>query len=290
MNISPVDLHVHSNRSDGTYTPSELVKYAAEKGLKAMALTDHDCVDGLDEIREAAEKTENAPEIVNGVELSTDLDGKDIHIVGLFIDYNNKEFRDYLKNFLSSREERNERMCRALRDGLNMDISYEKLKSAYPDSVITRAHYARFMLDHGYVKSMNEAFDRWIGDGKPYLISRDKVPPEEGVRIIRKAKGIPVLAHPLLYKYSKQNLEKLIISLKEAGLLGIESRYTTHAPADTRYVKSLAEKFGLLESGGSDFHGTNKKDVDLATGYGRLYVPYKLFEALKKCAGQIRSS
>lgn len=277
----PVDLHVHSVKSDGTYTIKELLKYAVEKNLKAMALTDHDTVDGLDEIREEAEKLENAPEIVNGVELSTDTEGKDIHIVGLFLDHKDPYFAAYLKDFRDSRDERNKKMCKKLRDELKMDISLEALEEAFPGAVITRAHYGRFMLEKKYVGSIEEAFARYIGDGRPYYIPREKVPPEKGVEVIRRAKGIPVLAHPLLYKMSNERLEKLIKDLKEAGLLAMETVYTTHSASDTRRLKALAEKYGLLESGGSDFHGKNKPDVDLATGHGNLYVPYEIYEKLK---------
>lgn len=286
MNNNAVDLHVHSNKSDGTLTPTELLKYAAEKGLKAMALTDHDTVDGLDEILKAAEETENAPEIAPGVELSTDLDGKDIHVVGLFIDHRNKDFEDYLARFIVLREKRNKDMCDALREGLQMDITIEKLMEAFPGSVMTRAHFARYMLDRGYIKSMDEAFDRWIGDGKPYYIPRNKVTPEEGVEVILKAGGLPILAHPILYRYSKERLEKLVSSLKEAGLVGIESIYSTYSVSDTRYIKELAKRFDLLESGGSDFHGSNKKTIDLMTGTGKLHVPYKVYERLKERAGK----
>ena len=286
MNNIAVDLHVHSNKSDGTLTPAELVRYAASKGLKAMALTDHDTVEGLDEVLKTAKETENAPEIVKGVELSTDLDGKDIHIVGLFIDHKNKGFEDYLSRFIVLREKRNKDMCDALREGLQMDITIEKLTAAFPGSVMTRAHFARYMLDRGFIKSMDEAFDRWIGDGKPYYIPRNKVTPEEGVEVILKAGGLPVLAHPILYRYSKERLEKLVSSLKEAGLVGIESIYSTYSVSDTRYIKELAKRFDLLESGGSDFHGSNKKTIDLMTGTGKLYVPYKVFEKLKKRAGK----
>lgn len=278
-----VDLHVHSNRSDGTYPPAELIRYAVTKNLRVMALTDHDTVDGLPEIKEEAARIENAPEIVDGVELSTDLEGRDIHIVGLFINTEDPALNRYLQKFKDARDIRNEKMCDSLAKGLNMDISYEKLKDAFPGAVITRAHYARYMLEHKYISSMNEAFDRWIGDDKPYFIPREKVRPEDAVELIKKASGIPVLAHPVLYKFSLSRLEKLISDLKEAGLLGMETRYSTYTSGETRQMMMLANKYGLLESGGSDFHGSNKKDIDLGTGRGGLAVPYEIFEKLKEC-------
>ena len=281
VDTRPVDLHVHSVKSDGTYTIKELLEYAIEKHLRAMALTDHDTVEGLDELCAEAKTHENAPEIVRGVELSTDTEGKDIHIVGLFIDHREPSFAAYLKDFRDSRDARNKKMCKKLRDELKMDISLEALEEEFPGAVITRAHYGRFMLEHKYVGSIQEAFDRYIGDGRPYYIPREKVPPEKGVEVIRRAHGIPVLAHPLLYKMSSERLEKLIKELKNAGLMAMETVYTTHTASDTRRLKALAKKYGLLESGGSDFHGANKPDVDLATGHGNLFVPYEIFEKLK---------
>lgn len=278
-----VDLHVHSNKSDGTYPPAELIRYAVTKNLRVMALTDHDTVDGLPEIKEEAARIENAPEIVDGVELSTDLEGRDIHIVGLFINTEDPALNRYLQKFKDARDIRNVKMCDSLAKGLNMDISYEKLKDAFPGAVITRAHYARYMLEHKYISSMNDAFDRWIGDDKPYFIPREKVRPEDAVELIKKASGIPVLAHPVLYKFSLSRLEKLISDLKEAGLLGMETRYSTYTSSETRQMMMLANKYGLLESGGSDFHGSNKKDIDLGTGRGGLAVPYEIFEKLKEC-------
>ena len=280
MDMRPVDLHVHSTRSDGTLTPAELLDYAVKKRLRAMALTDHDTVDGLKEIKEAAKTREDSPEIVDGVELSTDLDGHDIHIVGLFIDTGNPGLKEYLQKFKDSRDLRNEKMCNAIREGIGLDITYEKLKAAFPGSVITRAHYARYMLDHGSVHSMDEAFSRYIGDGRPYFIPREKVTPFDGVELIKKASGIPILAHPLLYGMSRERLEGLVSDLKDAGLMGIETRYSTYSSAETRQMILLSEKMGLLESGGSDFHGANKKDIDLGTGKGGLFIPYEIYEKL----------
>ena len=278
----PVDLHVHSTRSDGTLTPAELLRYAVKKNLRVMALTDHDTVDGLPEIREEAAKTENAPEIVNGVELSTDLEGRDVHIVGLFINTEDPGLNEYLKKFKDARDTRNVKMCKALSEGLKFEITYDRLKEAFPGAVITRAHYARYMLDKGVISSMNEAFDRWIGDGKPYYIPREKVRPEDGVELIRRASGIPILAHPVLYKFSSSRLEKLVSDLKDAGLMGMETRYSTYTTGETRQMMGIAEKYGLLESGGSDFHGSNKKDIDLGTGRGSLFIPYEIYERLKE--------
>ncbi len=277
----PVDLHVHSTASDGTYTPSELVEYAIKKGLAAMALTDHDTVDGLKEIRDYAGTRENSPEIINGIELSTDLNGKDIHIVGLFIDETEPAFLHQLEDFRNSREIRNEKMCAGLRDGLHMDISFSQLKETFPNAVITRAHYAKYMVQKGYIKSTQEAFDRWIGDGCPYFVPREKVTPMDGIHLIQKAHGIPVLAHPLLYGLSRARLDSLIEDLKAEGLVAMETIYTTFSQGETNEMKEMAEAHGLLQSGGSDFHGTNKVNTDLGTGRGNLFIPLSFLEKLR---------
>ncbi len=286
-----IDLHVHSNRSDGTYSPKELVDYAIQKGLTAFALTDHDTVDGLQEALSYAASlrmnhedsdSENSimstgtehtvvPEIVPGIELSTEYQGRDVHILGLYIDYENKEFKKYLQDFVDSRTARNQKMC-ALLQGAGIDISYEALLAAFPDAVITRAHYAKYMLTHGYIKSMKEAFDRYIGDNCPYYIPREKVTPAQAVELILNAGGIPVLAHPTLYRLGHKALDSLVAELKAVGLMGIEAVYSTYTTGEERQIRTLAAKYNLLISGGSDFHGNNKPGLDLGIGYGKLYV------------------
>ncbi len=290
---SRIDLHVHSTRSDGTFSPTELVDYAIEKNLSAFALTDHDSVSGLDEAinyaarlrREYLEagNTEAAaavPEIIPGVELSTEYQNRDIHIVGLFIDYANPDFRDYLKQFVESRNLRNEKMCALLREA-GIDISYEKLLEEFPDSVITRAHYAKYLLNHGYINNIQEAFSRYVGDHCPYYVPREKVTPAQAVELILKADGIPILAHPILYGMGDERLDTLVAELKSVGLMGIEAIYSTYDAADERQIRSLAKKYNLLISGGSDFHGVNKPGLDLAVGYGKLYVPASLLAEIR---------
>lgn len=288
-----IDLHVHSNRSDGTYSPSELVDYAIQKKLKAFALTDHDTVDGLEEALSYAQNlrenyiregntalAEAVPEIIPGIEFSTEYQGRDIHIVGLFIDYRNERFQDYLKQFVASRDSRNRKMCALLRE-TGIDISYEALLNEFPGSVITRAHYAKYLLNHDYIKSMKEAFERYVGDHCPCYVPREKVTPAQAVELILQADGVPVLAHPILYGMSASRLDELVAELKSVGLMGIEAIYSTYNAADEREIRALAAKYNLLISGGSDFHGANKPGLDLATGYGKLCVPVSVLEAIR---------
>lgn len=276
-----IDLHVHSNKSDGTCSPSQLVDYAVQKGLAAIALTDHDTVDGLDEIIEYADKL---LEVIPGIEFSTEYEGKDVHILGLYIDYKAKVFQKALQAFVESRTIRNEKMCRLLQ-GVGIDITYQKLLEEYPGSVITRAHYASYLFKYGYIKSMTEAFEKYVGDHCPYFVPREKVTPQDAVQLILKAKGVPILAHPTLYHMSDGRLEKLIATLKEAGLMGIEAIYSTYTASEERDMRRLAEKHNLLISGGSDFHGENKPKLDLGTGYGKLYVDYSVLQKIKDTHG-----
>ena len=280
MYMKIVDLHVHSNKSDGTCSPSELVDLAIQKGLSAFALTDHDTTAGLDEAIEYAKGRDI--EVVPGIEFSTEYQGRDIHVLGLAIDYKAPVFADRLQAFVDSRIGRNRKMCRNLTEA-GIDISYEKLMAAYPGAVITRAHYARYLLDHGYVKSLPEAFERYVGDHCPYFVPREKVTPVQAVQLIRQAKGIPVLAHPTLYHMGKDALQKLVSSLTEAGLVGLEAVYSTYSAGEEREMHQLASRNGLLISGGSDFHGSNKPGLELATGYhGKLVIPYDIWERLKE--------
>lgn len=314
-----VDLHVHSNRSDGTYSPSELVDYAMEKGLAAFALTDHDTVDGLDEAisyaeklrrerlaesgssPDAAEHSPLIPEVIPGIEFSTEYSdgssgqdtndrtggsrrtarGQDVHIVGLFIDYRSPSFRKQLQEFVDSRITRNHKMCRLLQEA-GIQITYEALQDEFPDAVITRAHYAKYLLHHGYIQSIPEAFDRYVGDHCPCYVPREKVTPVQAVQLILEAGGIPILAHPVLYHMSDARLDALTAELKSAGLIGIEAVYSTYKPHEERQIRALAKKYDLKISGGSDFHGSNKPGLDLGTGYGKLFVPMDVLTDLKK--------
>lgn len=277
--VRTVDLHVHSDKSDGSFTPSQLVDMAADKGLCAFALTDHDTTAGVKEAVAAGKK--KGIEVIPGIEFSTEYHGKDIHIVGLFIDEDAPAFQTHLDRFVNARIERNQKMCERLRaDGI--DISYEKLLEAFPGSVITRGHYSRYLFEHGYVKSLPEAFDRYLGDHTKYFVPREKISPADAVKLILAVKGIPVLAHPTLYHMGKDALNQLIRTLKHAGLVGIEAIYSTYSAGEEREMRQLAAKYGLLVSGGSDFHGKSKPKLELGTGYGKLFIPEDVLTAIRE--------
>lgn len=294
-----IDLHNHSTKSDGTLTPSQLVVHAMEKGLTAFALTDHDSIDGISEAIAYAEAIRSGsipfpetavpiegsgkpavPKVITGIEFSTEYLGKDVHVVALDFDINNKAFTNKLSGFLSSRDGRNEKMAEKLAS-LGIGISYEGMLEAFPNCVLTRAHFARYLFDYGYVRSTKEAFERYLSPGCPGYVPREKVTPIQAVELAVGAGGIPILAHPMIYDFTRAELDTLIASMKEAGLLGIEAIYCTHSPSDERFVRSLASAHGLAISGGSDFHGDNKPGLDMGTGYGKLYIPDDILDGLK---------
>ena len=275
--MKPIDLHVHSNKSDGSNTPEELVCMAITKGLSAFALTDHDTVDGIDEAMACADRLRsegvpNVPEVIPGIELSTEYQGKDIHLVGLYIDHHSVSFRASLQEFVDSRTERNRKMCARLAKA-GIDISYEKLVAEFPDSVLTRAHYAVYLVNHGYSLSKEDAFSQYLGDHTKYFVPREKITPEMGVSLILQAGGIPILAHPMLYRMSDARLNELVARLQKAGLMGLEAIYATYSQAEERQMRKLAAKYDLCISGGSDYHGAAKPGLEMGTGYGGLFVP-----------------
>lgn len=282
--MKPVDLHTHSDKSDGSYSPTELVDYAIAKGLSAVALTDHDTIDGLKEAVDHAEALARSGlpsiEVVPGIEFSTEYEKKDVHIVGLYISYDAPAFVAKLREFVDSRINRNIKMCRNLQSA-GIDITFEKLQARNPGAVITRAHYAAYLFEDGYVKSRQDAFSQYLGDHTKYFVPREKVTPVQAVSLILEVGGVPILAHPPLYHMGQDRLDLLTATLKEAGLMGIEALYCSYSNQDERDMRRIAAKYDLLLSGGSDFHGSNKPGLDLGTGYGRLFVPEEFLDKIK---------
>ena len=278
-----IDLHTHSNKSDGSFTPAELVDVAAQKGITYIALTDHDTVEGIDEAKKRAEEISSdpnapykAPVVIPGIEFSTDWNGRDVHVVGLDIDHTNKEFVSKLDFFIESREGRNRKMAENLRE-IGIGISYEALIRSFPESVLTRAHFAKYLYEYGYVRSTHEAFERYLGPDSPCYVPREKITPVQAVEMTLMAGGIPVLAHPLIYKFGDEKLRALIAEMKEYGLVGIEAMYSTHSSEDEEYIRRLADECGLKISGGSDFHGANKPGIDLGIGCGDMEIPEQIW-------------
>lgn len=276
-----IDMHVHSNCSDGTCSPQELVTLAREKNLRAFALTDHDTTSGIDQALEAAQGT--GVEVIPGIEFSTTYNNRDIHMLGLGINHQDAHFQEQLETFRESRNTRNLQMIEKLQEH-GISISYEQILTEYPQSsdVWTRAHFARYLLDHGYVGSRNEAFDRYLGDRASCFVPRPKITPFQVISVIHDAGGYAVIAHPLLYGMSKNQLELLVESCKKAGADGIEAIYSRNRWSDESDMKQLAKRHNLKITGGSDFHGANKPDICLGTGTGNLRIPYELWSHLKE--------
>ena len=279
MSYSYIDLHTHSTCSDGTLTPTELVACAAAKNLSALALTDHDTIAGIPEALAAAATYDL--ELIPGLEFSTNYNGRDIHVLGLNIRWQDPQFLKELRDFQDTRDLRNRKMIARLQE-YNVDISWEQMAAENPDSVWTRANFGRYLLNHGYVHTIKDAFSRYIGDDAPCFVPREKVTPGQAADLIHRAGGFAILAHPILYKLSEEAIDALVAHLKnDHALDGIEAIYSTYRWTDESRVRQLARKYALCITGGSDFHGSNKPDIGLGTGRGNLRIPYVLWENLQ---------
>ena len=275
--MSRVDLHTHSNASDGKFSPDAIVRMAAELGLKYLALTDHDTVAGIPAAQEAAHAY---PELtfIPGVEISTDTTEGEVHMLGYFIDINDTEFTRAVERFRDSRQGRAKGMIAKLAK-MGMNIDWARVQELAGDGVIGRPHIARAMMEKGYITTFEEAFDRYIGHGGPAYVERDKMTPAEAVELILCANGLPVLAHP----FTVTDPEKLVKELKVAGLTGLEAYYKDASPNDTKNMLQLAQRYGLIVTGGSDYHGAGENnEVKL----GGVNIPIKVPEKLIALAGE----
>ena len=271
-----IDLHVHSNHSDGSLRPSELVSMAKESSLCAFALTDHDTVSGINEAVQEGKK--QGVKVIPGIEISAEYKGMDIHILGLNIDYKNTEFINKIKEYADRRILRNKQMLQKMQE-LGFDITEDNVKKRLGDvNVITRAHYAIMFTEAGYTKDNNEAFTKYLDPGCPCYISRVKVPVTDAVKLIISAGGKPVIAHPVLYKLNDSELDELISLLKSAGLMGIEAIYSKNKEGDEQKLRLLAEKYKLFITGGSDFHGDAKPGLKMGSGYDNLSIDSSLLD------------
>ena len=274
-----IDLHTHSSASDGSLSPRELVEYAVKKGAAAIALTDHDTIEGLGEARQAAR--EKGFELVPGLEISADYPGGTMHILGYFIDPDDPVLGQELSRLQEARRERNPKIIAKLQQ-LGIPVTYEQVRALAPGQV-GRPHIAQAMLQIGAVKTLDEAFRNFLTKGAPAYVEKFRYPPEKAVDLIIRAGGVPVLAHPFTLKFSSpEQLRGIVAALKDRGLRGLECLYPEHTAEQTRRYAALAEGLGLAVTGGTDFHGKNKEGVDLLTGYGSLSIPYRLLEELKR--------
>ena len=276
-----IDLHIHTTASDGTATPEEIVREASRLGLAAIAITDHDTAAGYE--RAAAEAEKTGLEVVPGIEISTKYGGA-VHILGYYIDVASPALQEVLDWIVHDRDERNEKMCELMRaDGI--DITYGEMRERFGE-VIGRPHFAEILIEHGLAKDMRDAFDRYVEKGRKYYQGRHFLSIERSIELIRAAGGTAVLAHPFQYRLDDAGLRDLIEHCMESGLEGMECRYSGYDAAMSGYLEQLAAEYGLLMTGGSDFHGENKKDIALGDGRGGLNVPYSFLEQLRARRGK----
>lgn len=278
-----IDLHVHSTVSDGTLTPSELALYAKAKGLSAIALTDHDTIDGVEECRQKG--LEVGVIVVPGIELSADFYGKELHILGYYLDHHNALLKQKLEELVVARSARNHEMLDKLAS-LGMPLNPEELyEDSEDNTILTRAHIAKAMLKKGYVNDRKEAFSRYIGDGKPAYVPKRHFTTKACIDLIHEAGGLAVLAHPMLYGYDQKDVTNVIRGLSSEGLDGVECIYSTHSKDEAAHLLQICLNLKLFPTGGSDFHGQNKPLLDLGTGYGELTIPFEILEAMRKRLG-----
>jgi predicted metal-dependent phosphoesterase TrpH len=274
---SRADLHTHSTYSDGLLTPTELVERAASRGLEVLALTDHDCTDGIAEALEAAQKYPQLL-LIPGVELSTDVPQEEVHVLGYFLDWQNASFQDRLQHLRRSRLERGEKMLAKLK-GLGIDLSWQRVKEIAGDGAVGRPHIALAMLEADHISSFEEAFDLYLARNKPAYVEREKLTPTEAVQLLTDASGLPTLGHPR----DLQNLEPLLAELKEAGLIGIEVYYQDYSQQAIERLLEVAHRHDLLPLGGSDFHGIGSEhERDL----GDIPLPFAPVQQLIALARQ----
>ncbi|MGA1845709.1 PHP domain-containing protein [Deferribacter abyssi] len=253
-----IDLHMHSTYSDGTLTPQELLNYAKEKKLKAIALTDHDTVNGI----ESFLSVETDILQISGVEISIDFDPGTFHLVGLFINHNDKNLKTKLEKLKKYRRKRNIKLVELIKNHFGIEISLSDLQKDI-DGEIGRPHIAKFLIDQGIVSSTQEAFDKYLGKGKPLYIAKKRYSAIEGIDMIKKAGGISIIAHPITLDLENEQFDKFTKELIEYGLGGIEVFCSLHTKNDSKFYLEIAKKYNLFISAGSDFHGLNKTDVDL---------------------------
>src|SRR4030043_866637 len=274
-----VDLHLHTTASDGVKSPSEIVRYAKSKGLQAISITDHDTIGGLEE--GLAEGDRIGFEVIPGIEISAVHSPGSMHLLGYFINIHHPRLSERLKYLQRAREERNPRMVEKL-NWLGVNITYEEVVRASGGGQVGRPHFAQVLIEKGYVRNVQEAFDRFLKKGASAYVEKMRFSAEESIQFINEANGVAVLAHPnTLQLNGYSELENLILRLVKTGLRGIEAYYPEHSALEVAQYKTLAERHGLLVTGGTDYHGIEKNGLDIGVGRGEMKLPYSIVENLK---------
>lgn len=277
-----IDLHTHTNESDGTYSPFELVDAAAGLGLDALAISDHDTLAGYDAAQPRAR--ERGLDLVCGIELSTKVHGKTVHLLGYFLNGSPADgFRGWLAGMQATRRDRNRRMAERLRS-LGIDVSIEEVERR-GRSLTGRPHFARLMLEKGYVSTIQQAFDEYLDESAKGYVDREEPQLTLGIERIRAAGGLSSIAHPVRIGYrDPEKLKALVRELSDAGLDALEVYHSDHKPAEVEQYLGLAREFGLGVTGGSDFHGDVKPGIQLGRGAGNLNIPLEVLERLRALA------
>jgi hypothetical protein len=275
---SDLDLHVHSTASDGTLTPLQLVERAAAHGVSCFALTDHDTVDGLAEACAAGERAGVA--VIPGIEISAACDRGTFHLLGYFIRYADRNFQATLTALQEARRQRNPKIIAKLNE-LGIPITLEEVTAQSGGGQIGRVHIARALVAKGWVSTVSDAFGRYLAKGRQAYFKKAFLTPVEAIEMIRRAGGAAVIAHPFSLEMTEAELRTVLQNLKKNGLAGLEVYYPMHTPEQTEFYARLAEEYGLLKTGGTDFHGENKPGVELGKGLRELGFDQNVVAELK---------
>jgi predicted metal-dependent phosphoesterase TrpH len=274
-----IDLHTHSTASDGIYSPTELLHRAKDIGLRVLALTDHDTTDGVDEAAQAARTLDI--DFIPGIEINTDVSGGEVHVLGYFVEYERPAFQAIIKVLRDARERRGQRMVELLNErGVN--VSWDRVREI-AQGAVGRPHVAKALLEVGYVQTIGEAFDKYIGTTCFAYVPRYRLTPEDAVGLIASANGLPVMAHPIDLP-GLDELRNWLPGLREAGMVGLETYYGPYTPENERALRALADEYDLIPTGGTDFHGPGIHPTPL----GGRHVPYEAVERLKAEAAKRR--
>jgi len=281
-----VDLHLHTTASDGVMSPSGIVRYAKAKELQAIAVTDHDTIEGLEEA--VGEGKKIGFEVIPGIEISAEFSPGSMHLLGYFLDIHHPLLVEKLKYLQEARAARNPKIVEKL-NRLGVRISYEDVVKASGGGQVGRPHFAQVLLDKGYVRSIQEAFERFLKKGAPAYADKFRFKASEAINFINGANGIAVLAHPnTLGMNGNAGFEALLLQLVKEGLRGIEVYYPEHSPADVARYKLIAEKLDLVLTGGTDYHGIEGSELDIGIGRGGMRLPYSIVEQLKAAQARPR--
>ena len=279
MLMGYVDLHLHTTASDGVLSPSEIVRYAKAKGLQAIAITDHDTIEGCEEGLSEGERI--GFEVIPGIEISAEYSPGSMHILGFFLDIQHPLLSERLEYLQKARAERNPKIVAKLNQ-LGIEVTYEEVLKASGGGQVGRPHFANVLLEKKVVRSFQEAFDRFLKKGAPAYVDKFRFTSKEALQFINEARGVAVLAHPnTLGVNGLSELEKLILQLVDEGLKGIEVYYPEHSAMEVAQYKTLADRYSLLSTGGTDYHGIEKNELDIGVGRGEMKLPYSIVENIK---------